>query len=582
MNINFIQEDTKMDKSIVTIRATLTIMMILATTAQAWIETFDGDPADLAWDWASVEPVGYSQSATFQAQRQQDTNGNYFVRLTESASVTSGGAAFGIGFVPEAFTDVRIGAVINVTEEACIYYQGLGARAFYFLHPAYGGLIADAYTLHVDWEDGPANISINIEKVYQLSNMMDQGIGAMVPGYAHRKSYYAVLDVIGSDPTFVTGCLYEYEGGPLLARTPTMVDTGDNDDWEDAGVNDAPFLAGPSGIFAQNERDDLSDPVGFDVTFDDISSTGAPSAAALSPADGATGVAIAPTLRWVAAGSATSTDVYFGPAGAMSIVASATTSSEYSPGTLQAGQTYNWRIDQNGPDGLVEGFTWSFTTIDSVIVDDFESYTDDNLWEAWDPNMSGSSAPDPNGLNYVETETVQHGDKAMRIEYRNQITPFRREYTRTFTTPQDWTIDGITTLTLAFRGQTDNARQLLYITLEDDNGTAASATIGDSCSIQTDGWNDADIDLTELADQGVDLKAVKKIIIGVGDGTPSDQPDDDIDTLYIDNIRLYQPRCFNSEQLNLSGDINNDCTVNLQDFAAMAANWLNNGLSIVP
>ena len=89
----------------------------------------------------------------------------------------------------------------------------------------------------------------------------------------------------------------------------------------------------------------------------------------------------------------------------------------------------------------------------------------------------------------------------MRIEYRNQIAPSMREYTRTFATPQDWTIDGIKALTLAFRGQTDNARQLLYITVEDDNGAAASATIGDSCSIQADEWNDESRSLTHFSDR---------------------------------------------------------------------------------
>lgn len=565
-------------KRIVTIWTTLALVMILATTAHAWIEKFDADPADLTWDWASIEPVGYSQSTTFTAQRQQDTDGNYYIRITESKSVAEGGAAFAIGFVPEPFTDVRVSAIVNVTEEACINYQGLGARAFYFLHPA-GGIIADAYIMHVNWEDGPANLSIDIEKVFQISNMMAQDFDVTIPGFAHQKSYYAVLDVIGSDPTFVTGSLYEYEGGPLLARTRTMVDTNGNDDWEDADVNDAPFTAGLSGVFAQNEN---IEPAGFDVTFDDISSTDIPAAAALSPLDGSTGVPVATTLIWVTAAAATSADVYFGPEGAMSKVLSATTASQYSPGILQTGQTYNWRVDQNGPGGLVEGFTWSFTTIDSVIVDDFESYTDDNLRETWDPNMPGASVPDPNGLNYVETVTVQQGAKAMRIEYGNQIAPAMRQFTRTFATPQDWTVDGIKALTLAFRGQTENAQQSFYITLEDDQQTAASVSIGDLSSVQANDWNDAYLDLDQFAAQSVDLSAVKKIVIGIGDGTLSTQPEDDIDTIYIDNIRLHQPKCFNSSGLNLAGDVNNDCTVNLRDFALMAAAWLNNGISNVP
>lgn len=568
-------------KRIVTIWTTLAITMILATTASAWIETFEADPADLTWDWYSVRDVeaeGYPPSPTFDIVRDQTPGGNHYIHFYEPTAVTDG-AAFGMGFVSEIFTDVRVGAVVNVADEAPDNYQGLAARATYILTPP-GGIIPNAYILHVDWEDGPANLSIDIEKVVQISNIMREDIGAMVPGHAHRKSYYAVLDVIGSDPTFVTGCLYEYKGGPLVVRTETMIDTSGNDAWEDPDVLDAPFPAGDSGIFAQNEN---PVPVGFDVTFDDISSTDIPAAATLSPLDGAQGVPVATTLTWVTAAAATSADVYLGPEGAMSKVLSATTASQYSPGILQTGQTYNWRVDQNGPGGLVEGFTWSFTTIDSSIVDDFESYTTDyNLRETWDPNMPGASAPDPNSLNYVETVTVQQGAKAMRIEYGNQIAPAMRQFTRTFATPQDWTVDGIKALTLAFRGQTENAQQSFYIILEDDQQTAASVPIGDSCSVQANGWNDAYLDLDLFAAQSVDLSAVKKIVIGIGDGTLSTQPEGDIDTIYIDNIRLHQPKCFNSSGLNLAGDANRDCTVNLQDFALMAAGWLNNGISNVP
>ena len=554
--------------------------MILATTAGAWIETFEADPADLTWGWYSVRDVaaqGYPPSPTFDVVRDQAPGGNQYIRLYEPTAVTDG-AAFGMGTVEEIFADVRVGAVVNVTSEAPDNYQGLAARATYVVTPP-GGVIPNAYILHVDWEDGPANLSIDIEKVVQIQNIMREDIDAMVPEHAHRKSYYAVLDVIGSDPTFVTGCLYEYKGGPLVVRTDTMIDTSGNDDWEDPGVLDAPFPSGDSAIFAQNEN---PVPVGFDVTFDDISSTDIPAAATLSPLDGAQGVPVATTLTWVTAAAATSADVYLGPEGAMSKVLSATTASQYSPGILQTGQTYNWRVDQNGPDGLVEGFTWSFTTTDSVIVDDFESYTDNNtLRETWDPNLPGSSVPDPNSLNYVETGTVRQGAKAMRIEYRNQLGPYYREYTRTFATPQDWTADGIKALTLAFRGQTENTEQSFYITLEDDQQAAASVPVGDSCSVQDNDWNDAYLDLDDFA-QNVDLSAVKKIVIGIGDGTPSTQPEGDIDIIYIDNIRLHQPKCFNSSGLNLAGDVNNDCAVNLRDFALMAAGWLNNGISNVP
>ena len=581
MDINFfILEDTKMDKKIATFLATLALIMIMATTANAWIETFETDPADLTWGWYSVRDVaaqGYPPSPTFDAVRSQAPDGNHYLRFFEPTAVTDG-ASFGMGIVEETFADVRVGALVNVTDEAPDNYQGLAARATYAFTPP-GGVIPNAYILHVNWEDGPANLSIDIEKVVQIQNIMREDIGAMIPGHAHRKSYYAVLDVIGTDPAFVTGCLYEYKGGPLVARTDTMVDTSGNDYWEDPDALDAPFPAGDSAIFAQNEN---PEPVGFDVTFDDISSTNAPAAAALLPLDGAQGVPVATTLNWITSAAATSADLYLGTEGAMSKVLSQTTANQYAPPILLAGQTYNWRVDQNTPQGIVTGFTWSFTTKDSTIVDDFESYTDDNLWQAWDPNLPGASVPDPNGLNYLDTDTVQQGANAMRIEYSNQFAPYQREFTSTFATPQDWTVDGIKALTIAFQGQTENTEQSLYITLQDNNGVAASVPIGDSCSVQVNNFNDAYLDLDDFAAQNLDLTAISKITIGLGDGTPSAQPIGDIDTIYIDNIRLNQPKCYNSTGLNLAGDVNNDCAINLTDFALMAQGWLNNGTSNVP
>jgi hypothetical protein len=36
----------------------------------------------------------------------------------------------------------------------------------------------------------------------------------------------------------------------------------------------------------------------------------------------------------------------------------------------------------------------------------------------------------------------------------------------------------------------------------------------------------------------VDLKSITKLTIGVGNGTTSGQADKDVDTLYVDSIRL--------------------------------------------
>jgi hypothetical protein len=81
-----------------------------------------------------------------------------------------------------------------------------------------------------------------------------------------------------------------------------------------------------------------------------------------SPASGATGVALSPTLTWTAGLHATSSRVYFGTFGeSLSLVASgAITSWPVSP-PLLPGQSYAWRIDSVNSGGTTTGAVWTFT-----------------------------------------------------------------------------------------------------------------------------------------------------------------------------------------------------------------------------
>ncbi len=88
----------------------------------------------------------------------------------------------------------------------------------------------------------------------------------------------------------------------------------------------------------------------------------APAAPALtSPANGATGVAVAPTLTWSASTLATSYDVYFGTAAAPPLVTN-TAAKSYAPGTLSPNATYHWQIAARNSSGATGSAIWSFTT----------------------------------------------------------------------------------------------------------------------------------------------------------------------------------------------------------------------------
>jgi hypothetical protein len=235
-------------------------------------------------------------------------------------------------------------------------------------------------------------------------------------------------------------------------------------------------------------------------------------------------------VSWIEAEFATGRELWLGKAGAMEKVDPAPAAIAYTPASLELGQTYEWRIDQIGPSGTVEGHTWTFTTADYIAVDDFESYTNDiELRNAWVDNI------DEPGVEYV---LLASGDNnSMRFEFENQFDPFYTEITRTFAGPQDWTAKSVDELSLSFVGEHENAEHLMYLTLEDAAGQSFRVeTFPHAC--QTDSWRQWTIALVQFSDGGVDLTSVKKITIGSGHGTISGQIDRD--HIYIDQIVLRQ------------------------------------------
>ncbi|MFZ2148629.1 MAG: hypothetical protein WAV28_15550 [Sedimentisphaerales bacterium] len=532
----------------VVICAVVGLLVAASGTMQAnWIETFDGDELDLAtWQFHCFPDM----TKTFTNTIEVDPDGNKYLSLDETSSVEVYGSAFGAAFGnDEIFTDVRVGAVVNVTGDASRRYHGLIARATYVIDPdgsltgvAPGMFATQTYVMHIDWEDGPANLGIDIEKVVNMGNIMrneeELNLDIPVPGLGHARSYYAELDVVGSGPVYVTGSLYEYKGGPLVAKTATMVDTNKNDPWEDEGVNDEPFASGVSGIFAQNENEQ---PAGYHCTFDDVFSiSDGPAAVNPSPVEGAADVYVDTDLSWVEAAFATSRDLWFGKKGAMEKVEPAPAGTTFDPGTLELGQTYEWRVDQVGPSGTVTGHTWTFTTEQCLSVEDFESYADHaGIRAEWIENI-----PD---FDYVFLATDAQGNNSMRFEFQNQYEPYLTEATRTFSSPQDWTAQGVEALSLSFIGEHENMEHLMYLKLEDAAGQSFKVEHPYTYACQSDSWRRWIIALEQFSSGGIDLSSVKKCTIGFGDGTNSGQEDKDKDFVYIDQISLCPPGHYNVE-----------------------------------
>ena len=101
----------------------------------------------------------------------------------------------------------------------------------------------------------------------------------------------------------------------------------------------------------------------------------------------------------------------------------------------------------------------------------------------------------------------------------------------TLTSNRDWTIKGVNTLTIWFRGDSGNAAEQMYVAL--NNSVVVNHDKPDAAtSISWKQWN---INLQAFADQGVNLANVNSIILGFSSVTGG------TGKMYFDDIRLYSP-----------------------------------------
>jgi len=265
---------------------------------------------------------------------------------------------------------------------------------------------------------------------------------------------------------------------------------------------------------------------------------------ALDPANGAVDVTQTPILTWTP-GLGASYEVYFGTdAASLELKGSGNLGSEsYEPGQLEWNTTYYWRVDEannTNADSPWTGPLWSFTTANFLIIDDMEAYNDieegqpgsNRIYLAWadgyDDPTNGSQVGHLDAPFYEET-IVHSGNKSMPMLYDNAVG--KSEATLTLTSNRDWTIKGVDTLTIWFRGEGANAAENLYVAL---NGNARIDHDDPDAALANE-WTEWNIDLQAFADQGVNLVNVNSITLGLSSVTGG------TGIMYFDDIRLYAP-----------------------------------------
>ena len=178
-------------------------------------------------------------------------------------------------------------------------------------------------------------------------------------------------------------------------------------------------------------------------------------------------------LGWTPGETADKHDVYFGTdEGAVNDANATDTTGIYRgrldvpiylpPEPLVLGQSYYWRIDEVEADGVTiyKGAIWSFTIIDYLSIDDFESYTDNDgagetIWQTW---IDGFGVAE-NGAQvgyllppYAERTIVHSGSQSMPFFYNNVSPALYSEAVMTLSDQRDWTEQNVKALSLWFRG----------------------------------------------------------------------------------------------------------------------------------
>ncbi len=227
-----------------------------------------------------------------------------------------------------------------------------------------------------------------------------------------------------------------------------------------------------------------------------------------SPASGATDVTLDPILGWTAGREAVTHDVYFSEDQQAVIdstaAVTAVTDTGHGPLSLDLGTTYYWRIDEvNDAEtpALWQGDIWNFTTVEYLVVDDFESYNanENQIWYTWKDglgygtldtpphyagNGTGAAVGDETTESFTEEIIVHSGKQSMPISYNNNKQGYLNysEVNMTLSSQRDWTTRGIQELSLWFRGYPASVGSFVEGPVGTYTMTAAGADI----------WNEAD------------------------------------------------------------------------------------------
>jgi len=278
------------------------------------------------------------------------------------------------------------------------------------------------------------------------------------------------------------------------------------------------------------------------------------------PASGAVDVSPNSVVTWRAGRDAAQHAIYLSTDpnavtnGTASSVTTNTNSLDLGSFDLKLDETYYWRVDEvNDAEAKAvwEGPVWSFSTLTALVVDDFESYNNispDRPFQAWldgigysadeffpaayGGNGTGAAvghdiwtagSPHYNGLIMETASTLTGSSQSMPFYYSNSGN-VASQIERMFAAPQDWTMGGAQTLSIAFRGQAGNTGTL-YAKINNTKITYQR----DAGNIAIGAWQAWNINLSSVTPN---VQGITKLAIGVDGNVASGM-------VLIDDIKLY-------------------------------------------
>jgi hypothetical protein len=122
-----------------------------------------------------------------------------------------------------------------------------------------------------------------------------------------------------------------------------------------------------------------------------------------------------------------------------------------------------------------------------------------------------------------------------------------------------------------------NDDEPLYVAVEDSSGKIKVVTNDNPLAAVDPDWQEWNIELTQFSGAGVNLKAIKKMYIGLGSRTSPKVGG--TGTIYVDDIGVYPSRCVPSMG-KPAADLSGNCVVDYADIEIMAGDWLASGAGL--